>query len=97
MAPLINRCVVFETSDISFHGVEPVTCPPDVARKSFAGYYYTEDPPPNWDGKMHSTVFKPRPDEQLRDLVFGSVDRLQRAAYKRFRQGRRIINILRGR
>jgi hypothetical protein len=31
-APILNRCVIFETSDISFHGVQPLTCPPGVVR-----------------------------------------------------------------
>jgi len=97
VSPVLNRCVLFETSDISFHGVEPVTCPPGVARISFAGYYYTEEAPDNWNGEHHSTVFKARPDEALRDLVLGNVDRLGRAAYRRFKQGRRIVNMLRGR
>ncbi len=97
LAPVLNRCVIFETSDISFHGVEPVTCPPTVARKSFAGYYYTQEAPEKWDGTMHSTVFKARPDEALRDLVWGNVDRLGRAAYRRFQQGRRLVKKLRDR
>ena len=41
--PIFNRCVIFQTSEISYHGVTAVTCPPDVSRKSFAAYYYTED------------------------------------------------------
>ena len=35
-SPVFNRCVVFETNEISYHGVTAVTCPPDRARKSFA-------------------------------------------------------------
>lgn len=97
VSPLINRCVLFETSDISYHGVEPVTCPPGVGRISFAGYYYTEAAPEQWDGQHHSTVFKARPDEALRDLVLGNVDRIGRAAYKKLQRGRRLVNMLRGR
>lgn len=95
--PILNRCVLFETSDISFHGVEPVTCPPNMARISFAGYYYTPEPPENWDGEHHTTVFKARPDEALRDFVWGNVDRIGRAAYRKLQQGRRLVNMLRGR
>jgi hypothetical protein len=97
VTPVINRCVLFETSDISFHGVEPVTCPPNKARMSFAGYYYTADAPTNWNGEHHSTVFKARPEEALRDLVWGNVDRLGRAAYRKLQQGRRLVNMIRGR
>ena len=69
LEPSLNRCVVFETSEISFHGVEPVHCPPGVARKSFAGYYYTEAAPPGWGGSTHSTVFRARPTEPLKGLL----------------------------
>ena len=38
--PLFNRCVVFTTSDRSFHGhPEPLACPEGVTRKSMALYY----------------------------------------------------------
>jgi Rps23 Pro-64 3,4-dihydroxylase Tpa1-like proline 4-hydroxylase len=37
--PIFNRCVVFETNEISFHGVSAVKCPPGQSRKSFAAYY----------------------------------------------------------
>ena len=67
--PRFNRCVVFATSEISFHGVDAVTCPPDETRKSFAAYYYTKEPPPNWVGVPHSTVFRARPDERFKRYV----------------------------
>lgn len=67
--PVLNRCVLFATSEISFHGVEPVTCPPDRHRISFAAYYYTKEAPAHWDGTKHTTVFKARPYERLRGHV----------------------------
>lgn len=67
--PIFNRCVVFETSEASFHGVTPVRCPEGVLRRSFAAYYYTKEAPAGWDGMEHSTVFKARPDEVLRGRV----------------------------
>jgi hypothetical protein len=69
LKPVLNRCVVFATSDISFHGVEPVTCPEGTQRISFAGYYYTEEAPVWWDGTKHSTIFKARPHERIRGRV----------------------------
>lgn len=40
--PLAGRCVVFSTSDKSFHGhPETVVCPTGQTRKSIALYYYT--------------------------------------------------------
>ncbi len=40
--PYGNRIAVFTTSPTSFHGFpEPITCPPDVYRRSLNLYYYT--------------------------------------------------------
>jgi Rps23 Pro-64 3,4-dihydroxylase Tpa1-like proline 4-hydroxylase len=67
-APIFNRAAGFVTSEISWHGVTPVTCPPSTMRKSFAVYYYTKEPPPGWNGEIHSTIFKARPDEYWKGL-----------------------------
>lgn len=69
LLPVLNRCLIFRTDETSYHGVRPITGPADVERKSFAAYYYTKEPPPNWTGKVHTTVFKARPDEKLRGYV----------------------------
>jgi Rps23 Pro-64 3,4-dihydroxylase Tpa1-like proline 4-hydroxylase len=69
MKPLLNRCLVFETTRTSFHGVRPIRGPADVIRKSFAAYYYTRAPPPGWCGEKHSTIFRARPSEPLRKFV----------------------------
>jgi hypothetical protein len=76
-APRFNRCLIFETSEISFHGVRPVSAEAPFPRISFAAYYYTRQPPPNWKGTVHSTVFKARPEERLRKYVFMPAKRLQ--------------------
>jgi hypothetical protein len=68
-SPIFNRCVVFETNEISFHGVTAVKCPAGQARKSFAAYYYTKEAPAHWNGEAHSTIFKARPDEILKGNV----------------------------
>jgi 2OG-Fe(II) oxygenase superfamily len=68
-APIFNRCVVFATNEISYHGVTAVRCPADRSRKSFAAYYYTKEAPPGWDGQQHSTVFKARPNEVLKGYL----------------------------
>jgi Rps23 Pro-64 3,4-dihydroxylase Tpa1-like proline 4-hydroxylase len=79
LKPRLGRCVIFETSDISFHGVTAATCPEGFARKSFAAYYYTQEAPPRWDGVAHSTIFRARPDERLRGYVLMPAEKLQRA------------------
>ena len=39
--PLFNRCVIFTTSEFSFHGhPDALSCPPGMTRKSLALYYY---------------------------------------------------------
>jgi len=68
-SPTFNRIAGFATSEWSWHGVTPVRCPPGMMRKSFAVYFYTEEPPAGWEGKKHSTVFKARPEEYWRGHV----------------------------
>lgn len=62
IAPILNRLVVFETTDFSFHGhPDPLRCPDGVTRKSMAWYYYTNGRPEHEISKPHSTLFKRRP------------------------------------
>lgn len=75
-APVFNRCIIFATSDISFHGVTAVTCPPGVTRKSFAGYYYTQLPPLGWAGHEQGTLFKARPNELFKGRVLMPGERI---------------------
>src|SRR5215471_407040 len=77
-APSMNRCVIFETSDISFHGVSPVASAAPFPRISFAAYYYTRQAPPNWKGAVHSTIFQARPQERLRKYVLMPAEGFQR-------------------
>jgi Rps23 Pro-64 3,4-dihydroxylase Tpa1-like proline 4-hydroxylase len=60
--PLFNRMVIFATTSTSFHGhPKPLTCPPDVTRKSLALYYYTAYPGPDAQD-AHSTLFHEVPE-----------------------------------
>lgn len=61
--PVLNRCVVFSTTDDSFHGhPDPLRCPPDRTRKSIALYYYTSERPAEERSAPHTTVFVDRPE-----------------------------------
>ena len=80
--PVFNRCVVFTTNEISYHGVTAVKCPEGRSRKSFAAYYYTKEAPVGWDGTSHTTIFKARPNEVLKGKVLMPLS----DAGKRFRQ-----------
>ncbi len=94
-APLFNRVFVFETSNISFHGVRPLTCPPDIMRKSFAAYYYTKEAPAHWDGKYHSTIFKSRPDEWVKGSILMPSENAMRMTHRLMRQAKLAMkNIL---
>jgi len=87
--PKFNRACGFLTSEVSFHGVTPITCPNDVMRKSFATYYYTKNMPEWWEGEKHSTLFKARPDEWVKGRVLmpaENVERWCRAMYSKFKQ-----------
>jgi hypothetical protein len=68
-SPVFNRCVMFNTNEISYHGVNAVKCPDGQSRKSFAAYYYTKEAPAGWDGTIHSTIFRARPDEKLKSVL----------------------------
>lgn len=75
--PIFNRCCIFQTSEISFHGVTAVKCPPDLARKSFAAYYYTNETDDSFVERAHSTIFKARPDERLKKNILMPMERLK--------------------
>lgn len=64
VAPVLNRLVVFETTDTSLHGhPDPLRCPVGVTRKSMAWYFYTNGRPENEKTNPHSTLFKKRPQD----------------------------------
>ncbi len=88
--PVFNRCVMFETNDISYHGVNAVKCPDGQARKSFAAYYYTREAPAHYKGEFHDTIFKARPDEKLKSVMM-PVEQTSKAVSKFFRDGARKL------
>jgi Rps23 Pro-64 3,4-dihydroxylase Tpa1-like proline 4-hydroxylase len=63
--PFFNRMVIFNSDDTSFHGhPEPLMCPDHITRKSLAIYYYTSEPPPDFEAP-HSVKYQVRPGEIL--------------------------------
>ena len=58
ISPKFNRCVIFETNDVSFHGhPKPLNIPDGMSRKSLATYYYTKTRPSSEISADHNTIF----------------------------------------
>lgn len=58
IAPSFNRCVIFETNEVSYHGhPKPLAAPGGITRKSLAVYYYTKERPANEVAGEHNTVY----------------------------------------
>jgi len=80
VAPRGNRMLVFTTSADSFHGhPDGLTCPPGVARRSMALYYFTEEDAP----VRRATNYRARPDEGSRRRAAIAADRLALDLYDR--------------
>jgi hypothetical protein len=94
LAPALGRCVIFETSERSYHGVTPIAAPEEVSRKSFAAYYYTREPPRDWVGEEHTTIFRARPHEVMRGFVLMPAERMRGAAIDFVRTAKRRIRAL---
>ena len=61
VAPVYNRCVIFNTDADSFHGhPDPLITPENVTRKSLALYYYTASKRIYEDTVSHDTMYKAR-------------------------------------
>ena len=57
-APTFNRCVIFETNEISYHGhPKPLNTPEGINRKSIATYYYTKSRPEHEIASDHNTIY----------------------------------------
>jgi len=66
--PLFNRCVIFNTTETSYHGnPNPVRLPdPADARRSIALFYYTSARAMGETGEAHASIYKyPRGQESV--------------------------------
>jgi Rps23 Pro-64 3,4-dihydroxylase Tpa1-like proline 4-hydroxylase len=74
--PVFNRCVVFSTTDWSYHGhPDRLQCPEDKTRKSMALYYYTNGRPEEEKSMDHGTMWQEQPSTvgRLRQVITGSL------------------------
>lgn len=63
-APTFNRCVMFETNEISWHGFPKINLPEDkrhLSRKSISIYLYTKARPAEEVVPLHGTFYVQRP------------------------------------
>jgi len=64
VAPIMNRCVIFNTDADSYHGhPEPLTTPEGVLRRSVALYYYTASKAIYEEVPNRSTMYAARPGD----------------------------------
>jgi hypothetical protein len=69
VAPLFNRCVIFNTDADSYHGhPDPLAAPAGVLRRSMALYYYTASKEIYKEVPNTSTVYHARPGEDTGTL-----------------------------
>jgi Rps23 Pro-64 3,4-dihydroxylase Tpa1-like proline 4-hydroxylase len=93
--PLFNRCVIFSTTDDSYHGhPQPLACPKGWNRKSIAVYYYTNGRPEEEQSLPHSTLFqhrtgdrpsRPRTRQRVKRLVHAFLPPIVTDAYRYLR------------
>lgn len=79
IAPLFNRCAIFETSERSWHGFDRIRLPPEQAgltRRSIALYFYTRDRPQDEIAERHTTYYVNRqlPERFVEGAVLDAAD-----------------------
>ena len=78
IAPIFNRCAIFNTDEDSYHGLpDPILCPDDMTRKSIALYYFTEEATAP---TLRATNYKARPDDGAKAILIW-LDKKAVAAY----------------
>ncbi len=73
IAPVFNRCVIFQTREKSFHGhPAKLQCPPEVSRKSIALYYFRDE---GAKQALSPTNYRARPEDNLAQRLLIGIDR----------------------
>lgn len=97
ITPLYNRCVIFETTESSWHSFNRIALPKgrtDLTRRSIALYFYTRHRPAEELAEGHSTIYVDRPlPERFRaglNLDGDDVDALRMLLLRRDQHIRRL-------
>ncbi len=70
VAPLINRIMIFGTTDYTYHGhPDPLRCPAHMTRKSLALYYFSNGRPAEEVSADHTTLFKARREREFQPTL----------------------------
>lgn len=68
IAPIFNRCVIFNTEADTYHGhPDPLATPDGMSRKSVALYYYTASKHIYDETPAHTTMYAARPTDSAAD------------------------------
>ena len=87
--PKFNRCVIFLTNDISFHGhPKKLKCPSNLSRKSIAAYYFIDK---KKKLKLRPTNYIPRPSDSFKDKFLINFDKQLNNFYSILKR-RKILN-----
>jgi hypothetical protein len=88
VAPIFNRCVIFNTDADSFHGhPDPLTTPAHITRKSIALYYYKALDIENQTQQSRHTLYVARPTDDA--TTKAEVAKMQK---KRDKRAKKMLN-----
>lgn len=87
--PIFNRCVIFRTNHISYHGhPETLALPKNQSRKSLAAYYFVKE---SKNITSRVTNFIARPQDKFKDKILINIENKMKQIFY-FLKRKKIIN-----